>query len=104
VTHHEIKVLDDGTRVYSNYSRYTPMPDDQRTNRVRRPDDPRAVRFHGQWFIPLDLAPDEQRVTPETRPDDEAYDHMHTTALCRCRVCTRPQAERWRRKWRKDHT
>lgn len=103
MTHHPIKVLEDGTRVYSRYQRYKPKPLEERAYAVRKPDDPRAVRFHGKWLLPLDLAPDEQRVWPETRPDDQAYEHMTTNLTCRCLVCLRPEAERWRRKWRKDH-
>lgn len=102
MTQHVIKTLPDGTRVYSNYTRYKPKTKAERVNGDRRPADPRAVRFHTQWFVPLDLAPDEQRVLPETRPDEEAYDHMTSNLLCRCDVCVRPQAERWRRKWRRD--
>lgn len=98
-----VRIEEDGTRVYSAGQRYRPMPDEQRTNKRRRPDDPRAVRFHGQWFLPLDLAPEEQRSMPETRADSDAYDHMETNVLCRCQVCRRPQAERWRRKWRRDN-
>jgi hypothetical protein len=56
MTHHPIKVLPDGTRVYANYHRYTPVPD------------PRAVRFHGVWLLPLELLPEDERVLPATRP------------------------------------
>lgn len=64
----------------------------------RRPADPRAVRFHTRWFVPLDLLPEEQRVMPETIPDDETLLHK---ATCRCRVCRRPQAARlWKLKAR----
>lgn len=101
MTHREIKVLEDGTRVYADYHRYRPKPPAERKNKVRKPDDPRAVRFHGQWFVPMDLVPDDQRVFPETRSDEEAYDHMPRP--CRCTVCKRPSAARWQRKWRRDH-
>lgn len=103
MTHHPIKTEPDGTRVYSRFQRYRPVPPEERKKGVRKPDDPRAVRFHGQWFLPLSVLPDEARVMPETRADSDAYDHMETNLTCRCLVCRRPQAERWRRKWRKDH-
>lgn len=101
MTRHVIRVEPDGTRVYSNYTRYKPMDDADRTNVVRRPDDPRAVRFHGLWFLPLKLLPDDQRKKIVTRPDSDAYDHMPMP--CRCDVCKRPAAAFWRRKWRKDN-
>lgn len=100
MTHRPIKVLEDGTRVYASYHRYKPMADEDRVNTVRKPADPRAVRFHGKWFLPLDVLQDEQRAMPETRPDDQAYDHMNVSLLCRCEVCMRPEAERHRRRWR----
>lgn len=103
MTHHRIRTLEDGTRVYSNYVRYTPVAPEERINGVNRPDDPRAVRFHTRWFLPLDVLDDEDRVLPETRPDTDAYDHMTSNIFCRCDVCRRPHAEHWRRKWRYDH-
>lgn len=69
MTHHPIRVLEDGTRVYANYHRYKPMADSERTNKRRKPDDPRAVRFHGNWFLPLDVLPDAEREMPVTKPD-----------------------------------
>lgn len=89
MSEHRIRVLPDGTRVYSNYTRYKPLDPAQRVNGVNRPDDPRAVRFHTRWFLPLDLLPDTSRQMPETRPDDQTLEHR---ASCRCSVCTRPQA------------
>ncbi len=62
------KVLEDGTRVYSNYTSYTPVKAEDRVYAVRRPSDPRAVRFRGDWFVPLDLVPDDRRTMPPTRP------------------------------------
>lgn len=102
MTHRPIKVLEDGTRVYASYHRYKPMADEDRVNKVRKPADPRAVRFHGSWFLPLDLLPDEHRVMPETRSDEEAYDHAHKRPRCRCHVCKRPEAERFKRRWRRE--
>jgi hypothetical protein len=68
MTHHPIRVLEDGTRVYANYHRYKPKTAGERINRVNKPDDPRAVRFHAKWFLPLDVLDDEARVMPVTRP------------------------------------
>lgn len=98
-----MKVLEDGTRVYAGGSRYRPKPESERLIGVNRPDDPRAVRFHGRWFLPLELLADVDRVYPETAPDEEAYEHMSQRLTCRCTVCLRPAAERWRRRWRRDH-
>ena len=44
------------------------------------------------------------RPMPETRPDDEAYDHMVKRFGCKCDVCARPQAARWKRKWLRDQS
>lgn len=103
MTYHPVKVLEDGTRVYSTYHRYKPMADEDRTNKVRKPADPRAVRFHGTWFLPLDLAPEQERQMPATRPDSDAYEHMSSNTLCGCEVCSRPSAEKVRRRWRRDN-
>lgn len=89
------EVLPDGTRVYTNGVRYKPLTAAERVNGVNQPDDPRAVRFHTRWFIPLDLLPDEKRCMPLTRPDDATLRHR---ASCICEVCRRPQAPiLWRR-------
>lgn len=97
-----VRVLEDGTRVYASYHRYKPVPPEKRKYGVNKPDDPRAVRFHGKWFLPLPLLVGSDRVMPETRPDTDAYDHMATNILCRCVPCMRPQAKRWRQKWLRD--
>lgn len=102
MTHHPIRVLEDGTRVYSNGTRYKPKALEERKTRVLKPDDPRAVRWCGKWWLPMELVPEDERQMPETRPDSDAYEHMKTTALCWCDVCRRPEAERWRKKWRRD--
>lgn len=96
------RVEADGTRVYESWNSYKPKPVEDRLIGINRPDDLRAVRFHTRWFLPLDVLPNYQRVMPETRGDDEAYDHMSKPGLCRCHVCKRPGAERYRRRWRKD--
>lgn len=102
MTYHPIRVEADGTRVYANYHRYKPLPPEQRKYGVNKPDDPRAERFHGRWFLPLQLLDDGSREMPETKPDDIAYEHAKHTLLCFCDVCRRPDAERWRSKWRRD--
>lgn len=91
-----VKVLEDGTRVYSNRTKYTPVPVEQRKNFARKPDDPRAVRWKGDWLLPLTLLDEDERTLPETRPDTVAYDHM-MKGRCRCAVCKRPEARRWKR-------
>lgn len=103
MTHHAIRELPDGTRVYSNGTRYTPVAPEGRKNAVRRPADPRALRYRGDWFLPLELLEDAQRAMPATRADEEAYDHMPRP--CACEVCQRPpeQIGRWQRRWRRDH-
>lgn len=96
-----MRVEADGTRVYAKGYRYKPKAPHERKYRVRRPDDPRAVRFRGEWLLPLELLPEAARAMPETRPDTDAYDHMPRP--CGCAVCRRPQAARWQRKWRRDN-
>lgn len=87
--------LEDGTRIYADGHRYKPKAPEERKYGVRRPDHPEAVRFHGNWFLPLPLQPDETRELPPTRPDEETLQHK---ATCVCEVCSRPQARRyWRR-------
>jgi hypothetical protein len=68
-----VRVLEDGTRVYANGVRYRPKPVEERAYKVRRPDDPQAVRWRGTWFVPPDLLPEERRVMPPTRPDRNRY-------------------------------
>ena len=102
MTHRPIKVLEDGTRVYASYHRYTPMAAEDRVNTVRKPADPSAVRFHGEWFLPLQLAADEARSMPLTRSDEEAYEHAVRRPPCRCDVCKRPETERFKRRWRRE--
>lgn len=102
MTHHEIKVLEDGTRVYSNHTRYKPLPLEKRKYKVRKPEDPRAVLYHGVWFLPLSVLTDDMRSMPETRPDTDAYEHAGKRRRCRCNVCHRPTALKWENKWRKE--
>jgi hypothetical protein len=100
VTHHVIRVEPDGTRVYSNYTRYRPRPDSVRVYARRKPDDPSAYFWGGNWFLPLEGLPEENRVMPPTRADSEAFHHMWKRRKCRCDVCHRDGVERWRRMWR----
>lgn len=97
-----LRVEADGTIVYTNYGRYKPVPVEERVYAKRRPEDPRAVRYRCDWYLPLDLLPDELRVMPETIPDEVAYDHMAKRGLCRCEVCSRPAAARWRRRYQRE--
>ena len=96
MTHHAIKVLEDGTRVYSNGTRYRPVPPEKRKYGVRKPPVEGAVRLGGTWFHPLALLPLAARSWPETRPDTDAFDHAHKPRPCKCDVCRRPEAQRWR--------
>lgn len=89
-------------RTYKAGKSYRRLAPEERKIGVNKPDDPRAVRFHGKWFLPLELLPDNRRRMPPTRPDTDAYDHMSTRLLCHCDVCIRPAAERWRRRWRRE--
>ena len=101
MTHHPIRTLPDGTRVYSNGTRYKPKAAADRVYAVRKPDSPSAVRWRGEWLEPLPVLPEAARgPLPATRADSEAYDHMPRP--CRCEVCQRPAAARWQRKWRRD--
>lgn len=102
MTRSPVVILEDGTRLYSNGTKYTPVPAEQRKNSVRKPEDPRAVRWKGDWLLPLDLLVEDQRQLPETRPDSEAYDHMVKARRCRCAVCRRPEARRWKRMYRRQ--
>jgi hypothetical protein len=102
MTHHKIKVLEDGTRVYSNGTRYKPKAPEERVYRVRKPAQEGAVWWGGGWRLPLDLLPLEARLWPETRPDTDAYDHMIKPRRCKCWVCKRPEAKRWKNQWRRE--
>ena len=89
MTHRRIRVTEDGTHIYANYNRYRPLKPEERKYGVNKPDHPEAVRFHTQWFVPLELLDEAARVMPETRPDSATLDHR---ATCRCEVCKRPEA------------
>ena len=90
--------LEDGTRVYARGVKYTPVKFSERKYKIRKPQDPRAVRWKGEWFIPLDLVNESERVMPSTRPDEQAYEHALIKGRCRCVVCRRPEAKRWRKR------
>lgn len=102
MTHHPIKVLPDGTRVYSNGTRYKPKAVEDRAYAIRKPPVEGAERLGGTWFLPLELLPVEERLLPETRPDTDAYDHMTKPRRCKCLVCKRPEAKRWKLLWRRE--
>lgn len=102
MTHHVIKVLEDGTRVYSNYTRYRPKAPEERVRQSLRPAEEGAVRWGSLWFLPLALLPGEARLWPETRPDTDAYDHATKPRRCKCVVCKRPEAQVWRHKRLKE--
>ena len=70
MTHRPIRTEPDGTRVYADGHRYKPLEPHERKYKVNKPEHPEAVRFHGKWFVPLELVPDEQRVLPPTQPDE----------------------------------
>jgi hypothetical protein len=102
VTSNPIKVLEDGTRVYSNRVKYRPKADHERIYKKRKPDHPQAVLYQGNWYLPLDLLPPEERVLPVTRADTDAYDHASKPRKCKCDVCKRPESRRWRNQWRRE--
>jgi hypothetical protein len=102
VNRHPIMVLADGTRVYSNGTRYRPKAPEERVYEIRKPSVEGAVLWAGVWHLPLDLLPLEARSWPETRPDTDAYDHAAKSRRCRCDVCRRPAARKWRNRWRRD--
>lgn len=53
------------------------------------------MRIDPRYAEVADLLADEERPPlPETRPDTEAYEHG---TFCRCVVCKRPEALRWKR-------
>ena len=101
MSQHKVLVLEDGTRRYSNYTKYVPVSRDQRKYAVRKPVVPGSLIYQGQWYLPLVLSPLDQREMPPTRPDTEAYDHMAKPRRCKCEVCKRPEAEVWKDKWRR---
>lgn len=93
-----IRVLEDGTRVYAGGMKYRPVSAEERRNKVRRPEDPRAVRWYSEWVILPDVLAEEDRVWPETVPDTEAYEHWLVKRGCRCEVCSRPESRGWKEK------
>ena len=97
-----LRIEPDGTRVYTSYVRYKPKATEDRVYKKRKPDDPRAMRWRGNWLLPLDLLGEDQRQMPTTRPDTVAYDHMAKPRRCRCDVCRRPEAKRWKLLWRRE--
>lgn len=102
MTHHPIRTLPDGTRVYSNGTRYRPKKNSERKYRKRKPENENAILYQGEWYLPLPVLPDESRTAPLTRPDTDAYDHMAKPRKCRCDVCRRPEAQVWKDRWIRD--
>ena len=102
MTHNPIRVLEDGTRVYSNGVRRKPVPEHLRKYGHRKPDVEGAVLWSSRWWLPLVLIEDDKRVMPVTRPDTDAYDHMVKPRKCKCDVCKRPEAKRWKNQWRRE--
>lgn len=90
--------LEDGTRVYANGVKYKPKKISERKYKIRKPAHPDAVRWHGEWFVPPELMDLMDRVMPSTRPDEQAYEHYLLKTRCRCEVCRRPDAKRWRKR------
>ncbi len=72
----------DGTRRYKSNPSVTYKPVGR--YKTRKPDHPDAVRFGGDWFLPLDVLELEQRTMPRTRPDEQGYDHK---LMCKCQIC-----------------
>lgn len=100
MSHHPVRVLEDGTRVYSNGYRYKPKAAGDRVRKINKPDVPGAVLFGSRWVVPSVVLDDDKRgPVPETRSDEEGYGH---TLYCGCVICKRPavDAVKWRR-WKK---
>lgn len=89
----------DGTRVYAHGHRYKPLADDERKYGRRKPADAEergAVRFAGNWYLPLDLLDEPVRTFPWTRPDEEAAEHE---LGCLCYMCRSvPRVKRLKRR------
>lgn len=97
MTLHPIRVLEDGTRIYSNHTRYKPKAASERKYKVRKPADPGAVRWGGKWWVKPQVVEENQRIMPLTRPDRAAFDHfMEGKKRCRCEVCMRKEGRVWR--------
>lgn len=97
-----LRVEPDGTRVYTSGVRYKPKKIAERAYDIRKPDDPRAVRFGSDWYVPFEVLPDEARIFPETVPDDVAYEHAARALPCRCGPCQRPTAGFWFRRYQRQ--
>lgn len=96
------KTLPDGTRVYAGGARYKPKAIEDRLIGVNKPEVEGAVRFHTRWFTPLPLLAEDARVMPVTRSDEEAYEHMTKRYRCKCEVCQRPSAVKYKKRWQRD--
>ncbi len=91
------KILPDGTIEYyypgNGRKRYKPVPLKDRKYAKRKPDDPRAIQWNGDWYLPLELLADDVRRMPETRPDEDSVWHA---LLCECDVCKREVITWWK--------
>lgn len=94
-----LRIEEDGTRVYSNYTRYKPKSPSERKYNVRKPADAEetgAERWKGEWLLPLQVLPDDERQPlPVTVSDDMAA--LHDLG-CRCTPCLTPRVRRLRLK------
>ena len=79
-------------------SRSIPPRKTRNSRKRRKPPVEGAVRWGDVWFHPLALLPLEARSWPETVPDEEAFDHAFKPRRCKCHVCKRPAARKWRRR------
>lgn len=64
MTHHDIKVLEDGTRVYSNGTRYKPVAPEDRKRKTRKPESKTAFFWRGEWHEPHTFLDDDERDDP----------------------------------------
>lgn len=91
-----IRIDPDGTRHYKGTgTTYKPVPDEERKYKRHKPDHPLAVRFNGDWLLPLPLVIDSLRTMPDTRPDVLFITHRF---LCQCRRCQVPGILRAKRR------
>jgi hypothetical protein len=85
----------DGTRHYASGHTYKPKPVEERKYKIRKPSNPRAVRFKDKWFEPLPVLIDSLRTMPDTRPDVLFVTHRF---MCQCRRCQVPGILRQKRR------
>lgn len=66
MTHHPIRTLPDGTRVYSNGARYKPVADEARKYNRRKSGSETEFFWRGEWYEPKVFLPEEERKMPAT--------------------------------------